>query len=178
MSIQSVLDGICRYYGGPYDEQTRTYRSSPLAGAGVGVVRRAWATDGNLPDYFNGQDAGARTGCQIVVWIPRDSEVRFALGGEHGGMKNVRYEVEMACYIRSRTPYAEDAQDDVYALRDALKEWMRADRTLGGACFEAGEAVDGGQGSIDCDYGQPETKAGLTKSFLLMSYTALEIVQA
>jgi hypothetical protein len=178
MSIQTVLDGICRYFGGPYEPETRTYRSSPLQQFGVGVVRRGWTTDDRLADYFNGQDAGARTGCQIVVWIPRDSESRFALGGEHGGQKNVRYDVEMACYIRSRTPHAEDAQDDVYALRDALKEWMRQDRTLGDACFEAGEFVDGGQGSIDCDYGQPETKAGLTKSFLLMTYTALEIVQA
>lgn len=176
MSIQSVLDGICTYYGGAYDADTRTYRSSPVTG--VGVVRRAWTTDDRLDDYFNGMDPGARTGSQIVVWIPRQSEQRFAMAGEHGGMKNVRYEVEMACYIRSRTPYAEDAQDDAYALRDALVAHMRADRTLGGACFEAGEAADGGQGSIDVDYGQPETKAGLTKSFALMSYTALEIVQA
>lgn len=176
MSIQSVLDGMCTYFGGAYDPDTRTYRSSPLSA--VGVVRRAWAVDDILADYFNGMDPGARTGCQIVAWIPRDSEQRFALGGEHGGMKNVRYEVELAVYIRSRTPHAEDAQDDVYALRDALKGHMRADRTLGGACFEAGEAVDGGRGSIDCEYGQPETKAGLTKSFLLMSFTALEIVQA
>jgi hypothetical protein len=176
MSIQTVLDGVCTYFGGPYDPDTRTYRSSPITG--VGVVRRAWAKRDDHADFFNGQDAGARTGCQIVVWIPHDSEVRFALGGAHGGMKNVRYNVELACYIRSRTPYAEDAQDDVYALRDALKEWMRADRTLGGACFEAGEAVDGGQGSIDCDYGQPETAAELTKSFLLMTFTALEIVAA
>lgn len=176
MSIQSVLDGICTYFGGAFDPDTRTYRSSPVAM--VGVVRRAWATDDILSDYFNGQGDGARTGCQIVMWIPRSSEQRFALGGEHGGMKNVRYQVEAACYIRSRTPHAEDAQDDVYALRDALVEHMRADRTLGGACFEAGEAVDGGQGSIDVEYGQPETKAGLTKSFALMSFTALEIVQA
>lgn len=178
MSIQSVLDGICRYFGGPYDETTRTYRSSPLVGAGVGVVRRGWTTDDKLAEYFNGQDAGARTGCQIVVYIPSDSETRFALAGEHGGQKYVRYRVAMACYIRSRTPYAEDAQDDVYALRDALKELMRADRTLGKCCFEAGEHADGGMGSIDCEYGQPETKSGLTKSFLLMTYTALEIVQA
>jgi hypothetical protein len=178
VSIQTVLDGICQYFGGPYDEQTRTYRSSPLSGSGVGVVRRAWAKRDDHADYFHGQDAGARTGCQIVVWIPRRSEVRFALAGEHGGMKNVRYDVQLACYIRSNTPNAEDAQDDVYALQDALVEWMRLDRTLGGACFEAGEAVDGGQGSIDFDYGQPETKAEVTKSFLLMTFTALEIVSA
>lgn len=178
MSATSVLDGICQYFGGPYDPQTRTYRSSPLSQQGVGVVRRAWPKRDDHADYFWGQPPGAQTGCQIVAWMPRDSEVRFALGGAHGGMKNVRYQVELACYIRSRTEYAEDAQDDVYALRDALKEWMRADRTLGGACFEAGEYVDGGIGSIDCEYGQPETKAELTKSFLLMSFTALEIISA
>lgn len=178
MSSQSVLDGICRYFGGPYDDTTRTYRSSPLQSVGIGVVRRAWAKNDNKADYFWGQDAGARTGCQVVVWIPRRSEQRFTVAGEHGGMKNVRYSIELACYIRSRTPSAEDAQDDVYAIEDALVEHMRADRTLGGACFEAGEAVDGGQGSIDFEYGQPETTAELTKSFLLMSFTALEIVQA
>jgi hypothetical protein len=176
MSSASVLNGICRYFGGPYDDATRTYRASPVAG--VGVVRRAWAKDDNHEDYFNGMDAGARTGCQIIVWIPRRSEQRFAVAGPHGGQKNVRYDIELAVYVRSRTPLAEDAQDDVYALQDALVEWMRADRTLGAACFEAGEAVDGGQGSIDFEYGQPETKAGLTKSFFLMSFTALEIVQA
>ena len=178
MSIQTVLHGICLYYGGAYDEPTRTYRSSPLSSYGVGVVRRAWASDNNQADYFLGQDAGARTGCMLIPWIPRSTETRFAVGGEHGGQKNVVYEVQLACYIRSRTAYAEDAQDDVYALRDALVEHLRADRTLGGAVFEAGEAVDGGRGSIDFDYGQPETKAQLTKSFLLMTFPALEIVQA
>ncbi|MEV7034635.1 hypothetical protein AB0N99_30940 [Streptomyces sp. NPDC093272] len=178
MSIQSALDGICRYFGGPYDEQTRTYRSSPLTKYGVGVVRRAWAKRDDHQDYFWGQDAGARTGCQIVVYIPRSSETRFAVGGEHGGHKNVVYEVQLCCYIRSRTGYAEDAQDDVHTLRDALVEHLRADRTLGGAVFEAGEHVDGGNGSIDFDYGQPETKAELTKCFLLMTFPALEIIQA
>jgi hypothetical protein len=178
VSIRETLDGICRYFGGAYDEPSRTYRSSPLGQYGVGVVRRAWAKDDNLADYFWGQDAGARTGCQIVVYIPRSSEARFAVGGATGGHKNVVYEVQLCCYIRSRTPHAEDAQDDVHALRDALVEHLRADRTLGGAVFEAGEHVDGGNGSIDFDYGQPETKAQLTKSFLLMTFPALEIVQA
>lgn len=176
MSTATVLDGICRYFGGDYDETTRTYRSSPVAG--VGVVRRAWAKRDDHADYFYGQQPGARTGCQIVVYIPRRSEIRFALGGEHGGMKNVLYEVQMACFIRSRCENAEDAQDDVFALQDALVEWMRRDRTLGGACFEAGEYVDGGTGSIDIAYGQPETKAELTKAFLSMTFTALEIVTA
>jgi hypothetical protein len=178
VSIQTALDGICRYFGGAYDPQTRTYRSSRLSQYGVGVVRRAWPKRDDHQDYFWGQAPGARTGCQVVVYIPRSTETRFALGGATGGQKNVLYEVQLCCYIRSRTPYAEDAQDDVYALRDALVEHLRADRTLGGAVFEAGEHVDGGSGSIDFDYGQPETKAEMTKSFLLMTFPALEIVQA
>lgn len=178
MSIQTVMDGIGRYFGGAYDPQTRTYRSSPLTPYGLGVVRRAFPKRDDHQDYFNGQTAGARTGCMMVVYIPRSTETRFALGGAYSGQKNVIYEVQLACFIRSRAEYAEDAQDDVYALRDALVEHMHADRTLGGACFEAGEHVDGGSGSIDFEYGQPETKAELTKSFLLMTFPALEIIQA
>ncbi|WP_439947167.1 hypothetical protein [Streptomyces sp. BBFR109] len=178
MSIQDALDGICRYFGGPYDEATRTYRGSPLSAAGVGVVRRAWATSDVHADYFLGQDAGARTGCQIIVFIPRHHEERIALGGAHSGMKQVTYEVQLLCYLRSRTAFAEDAQDDVYALRDALVEHMRLDRTLGGAVFQAGEHVAGGLDGIDFRYGQPETKAGLTKSYLEVTFAAIEFVTA
>jgi hypothetical protein len=178
VSVQSVLDGICRYFGGPYDEQTRTYRSSPLSSHGVGVVRRAWAKRDDHADYFWGQPPGTRTGCQIVVFIPRHSERRIALGGEHGGMKQVTYEVTVNAFIRSNCPYAEDAQDDVHALRDALIEHMRLDRTLGGAVFQAGEHADGGMDGIDVRYGQPETKAELTKSFLEITFAAIEFVSA
>lgn len=178
MSYESVHDGICRYFGGPYDPPTRTYRSSPLSQYGVGVVRRAWAKRDNHRDYFLGQQPGSRTGCQIVVFMPDHHEVRVALGGAHNGMKQITYEVTLNCYIRSNTPYAEDAQDDVAALRDGLVEWMRLDRTLGGAVFQAGEHIDGGMDGIRFRYGQPETKAELTKSFLEMSFGAVEFVNA
>ncbi|MET9222315.1 hypothetical protein ABZX65_26615 [Streptomyces sp. NPDC003300] len=178
MSIQTALDGICRYFGGPYDPDTRTYRSSPLQSAGVGVVRRAWASDDKLPDYFHGLDAGARTGTQIIVFIPRHNEHRIALGGATNGMKQCTYEVQLCCYIRSRTPYAEDAQDDVYALRDAIAQHMREDRTLGQAVFQAGEHIDGGADGLDFTYGQSETKAGLTKSYLEVAFAAVEFVNA
>ncbi|MER8030740.1 hypothetical protein ABTZ78_17475 [Streptomyces bauhiniae] len=176
MAIQDVLDGICRYFGGAYDPDTRTYRSSPVTG--VGVVRRAWPTDDAHQDYFLGLGDGARTGCQVVVWIPRQHEVRRAVGGEHSGLKQIVYEVVLHCYLRSRTPYAEDAQDDAYALRDALVAWMRRERTLGGACFQAGEHVTEGGDGIDIEYSQPATKSGLTKSYFQMRFAAVEFVQA
>lgn len=178
MSIQAVLDGVCRYFGGPYDATTRTYRSSPLSAAGVGVVRRAFAKDDQKADYFWSQDAAARTGWQIVVFIPRHHEQRVALGGPHNGMKRITYEVQVHCFALSRSPYAEDVQDDTYALRDALVEWMRLDRTLGGAVFQAGEHVEGGMDGIDFEYGQPETKAQVTRSYFLMTFAAIEFVNA
>ena len=57
----------------------------------AGAEKRVGLED--LVDKQIGQPAGAQTGCQIVAWMPRDSEVRFALGGAHGGMKNVRYQM-------------------------------------------------------------------------------------
>lgn len=174
MTAASALDGICRYFGGAYDDTSRTYRSSPVPG--VGVVRRAFAKRDDHADYFNGQIPGTRTGCQIVVTVYRQQEFRIALGGEHGGQKQRNFDIELACYIRSRAPHAEDAQDDVYALGDALIDWMRLDRTLGGAVFQAGEHMKDGTGVIAIDYGQPETKAELTKSFMSVTFQACEIV--
>lgn len=177
MSITTALQGICTYFGGPYDEPTRTYRSSPIEG--IGVVRRAFAKRDDHADYFNGMEPGARTGSQMVVTIYRSHEFRVALGGPHGGMKQRNFDVELAIFARSRTPHAEDAQDDVYALQDAVVEWIRKDRTLGGAVFQAGEHIDHGTNDgITFAYGQPETKAELTKSYLGITFSACEFVQA
>lgn len=174
MSAATVLDGICRYFGGPYDPPTRTYRASPVAG--IGVVRRAFAKRDDHAEFFNGQGAGARTGCSMIVTIYRQQEFRIALGGEHGGWKQRNFDVELACFIRSRTPHAEDAQDDVYDLQDALLEWLRLDRTLGGAVFQAGEHMTNGSNVIGISYGQPETKAELTKSFMSITFSACELI--
>lgn len=178
MSNVTVLDGIARYFGGEYDEHTRTYRTSPLREYGVGVVRRAPAKRDDHAEYYLGQPPGERTGCQIIVQIPRSSERRIALGGAHSGTKQIVYEVVLSCFVRSRSAHAEDAQDDVQALRDAIVDHMRADRTLGGAVFQAGEYVDNGQGSIDTAYGQPETAAEMSKSYLEVTFAAVEFVTA
>lgn len=178
MSIQTVYDGICRYFGGAYDEQTRTYRSSPLTDAGVGVVRRAFPKQDDHSEFFLGMPPGTRTGCTLVVFIAQSSERRIAVGGEHNGQKQAVYDVTLNCFIRSNCAFAEDAQDDGFALRDALLEHMHQDRTLGGAVYQAGEYVENGLGSIDCRFAQPETKAQLTKGFLEVRFAAVEIFNA
>lgn len=174
MSTADALRGICTYFGGTYDEPTRTYRTSPIPG--VGVVRRASPADDDHNEYFNGQAPGARSGCVMLVTIYHSDEFRIALGGEHGGWKQVNYRVELACFLRTRSTYAEDGQDDAYDLKDSLVEWIRRDRTLGGAVFQAGEAITNGSNLITADYGQPVTKAGLTKGFLSLKFQASELV--
>lgn len=178
MSIQTVLDGICAYYGGTYDTTRRLYIASPVAG--VGVVGRSWPKRDNHDDFFNNMPPGTRTGSRIVVYIPQQTEFREAFGGATSGMKRVLYHVRLCCYLRSNSPHAEDAQDDMYALRDALVDHTRADRTLGNAVFQAGEAIEGmgAAAAISFEYGQPETKAEMTKGFLLMSFGAVEFVFA
>ena len=109
MSTADALRGICTYFGGTYDEPTRTYRTSPIPG--VGVVRRASPADDDHNEYFNGQAPGARSGCVMLVTIYHSDEFRIALGGEHGGWKQVNYRVELACFLRTRSTYAEDGQD-------------------------------------------------------------------
>lgn len=177
MTVQSALDGICQYFGGPYVPAMYSYRTPQIAG--LGVVRRGFAKRDDHQDYFLGMAPGTRTGCQMVVTIYHSHEFRVAVGGATNGMKQRNFEVELACYIRSRTPHAEDAQDDVYALQDAIVERIRLDRTLGGAVFQAGEHIDGGGiEGITFTYGQPETKAELTKSFLAVGFSACEFVNA
>lgn len=177
MTVQSAIDGICRYFGGPYDPMTRTYRAPQITG--LGVVRRAFAKRDDHADYFHAMLPGARTGSQMIVTIYRSHEFRVALGGATNGMKQRNFEVELGLFIRSRTPHAEDAQDDAYALQDAIVERIRLDRTLGGAVFQAGEHIDGaGNDGISFAYGQPETKAELTKSYLAVTFSACEFVNA
>lgn len=171
-----MLDGICRYFGGAYDDTSRTYRSSPVPG--IGIVARSFPKRDDHAEFFNGMPPGARTGCRMTVTIYRQKEFRVALGGEHSGLKQINYEVALACFLRSRTPYAEDAQDDAYDLRDEIVEWMRQDRTLGKSVFTAGEFIEGAGNGISASYGQPETKAELTKHFLEITFAVCEFVQA
>lgn len=174
MAIQTVLNGIATYLGGAYDSTTRTYRSSPITG--VGVVRRAWAKRDDHNDYYHGMQPGTRSGSQIVIHIPDQMEMQETLGPENVAMKRVIYTVDLNVFVRSECEYAEDAQDDVYALRDAVLTRLRTDRTLGGAVYQSGIAVQGGSDAITVRYGQPVSNAELTKSFFTITFSAVEFV--
>ena len=175
MSASSVLNGLCVYFGGAYDAASRTYRTPQVAG--LGVVRRAFPKDDVGADYYLGMTTGTPSGSQLVVQLPGGSERRAAIPAVQG-WKHVEHKVQLHCFLISAQLFGEDAQDDAYALRDALIARIHLDPACGSGGFEnLGFQV--GEGSpIDWDLAQSEAKAGLTKGYLLIEMTAVEYVKA
>lgn len=175
MSASSVLNGLCTYFGGAYDAATRSYRTPQVAG--LGVVRRAFPKDDVGADYYLGMATGTPSGCQLVVQLPGGAERRAASPAVRG-WKRVEHRVELHGFLVSSQLYGEDAQDDAYALRDALVAHIHADPTCGSGGFEAlGFQVGEGE-PLEWDLAQAEAKAGITKGYLLIKTVAVEYVQA
>jgi len=173
VTAAAVADGVCQFFGGPYDDQTRTYRTPTIPG--VGLVRRAWPREDNGADYFLGMPPGTATGCVIVVQITDTHDTRVALPAV-AGRRLVRYVVELHCFFLSTARMVEDCQDAVHALHDAVKARIRTDPTLGTGgiennAFQVGEgAADGGE--IAAHIEQGGTVNGETKAYMAISFEA------
>jgi hypothetical protein len=170
----SVLDQTCQFFGGAYDSTTHTYRTPTVAG--LSVVRRATPKRDDFQEYVVGQPPGTMTGAIMLVWIPTTHDHRAALPAV-SGRREVFYGIELHNFIWSKASFAEDCQDFVYQLEDAIKAKIRTDPTLGSGGFEAGafhagEGPAGGIGDIDTEYQQGAMKNEGTKAYLRISFTA------
>lgn len=135
MSLAQVRDGICRWFGGPYDPPTRSYRTPQVSG--LGVVRRARPKVDDEADYYVGQPAtGSLVGSQMLVHVGAGVESHEAIAGAFGGLQQLTSTVTLHVFLRSRAEQAEDAQDAFYDLVEALKGRIRADRRMGTGGFE------------------------------------------
>lgn len=94
-------------------------------------------------DYVIEQSAGRGMGAAMIVEIPHDKEHRLAFAGKTGGIKGIDYDVVLAGFHLAHMDHAEDAGKDVDLLIEAIKDRIRADRTLGGICYQAGEDETG-----------------------------------
>lgn len=169
-----VIDQICRYFGGPYDPATHTYRTPAVAG--LGAVRRGWAKAQDFADYTAGMPPGTMTGCQLIVQIPRGRDHRVALPAILG-RREVHYTVELYGFVWSKALYAEDTLDFSLTLIDAIKARLRMDPTLGtggieAGGFQVGEGTPGGDGEVSYQYEQPKSVGGDTKLYFLITFTA------
>jgi len=124
-------------------------------------------------DFRRGQPAGTRTGVVGVVSITYEQEQRVALGGASSGWKMVAYSVEFQLYCHSVQPKAEDAQDDFDTTVDGIAARLRADRTLGGAVWEAAEDL------LEVEFGEPAVISGsATERWAAVRFIVIDMVQA
>jgi hypothetical protein len=167
-----VRDAVCRWFGGPYDPNSRSYRSPQVPN--LGVVRRARPKSEDAADYYLGStSAGAVMGSTMLVHVDSGTESRAATAGAFGGLKYVQSAVMLHVFLRSNAEWAEDAQDAFYQLKDDLIARIRVDRCMGTGGWE--------QGGFDVAEEAPwlrwamapaETSAEMTSGYLFLEFTA------
>jgi hypothetical protein len=181
MSATTVLDQVCRYFGGEYDPDARAYLDPQVPG--LGSVRRARGKRTNHNELHGGM-ATETHGTAMLVHIASGEESRAAMAGAFSGLKLVRFEVILHVFLHSAAAYAEDGQDAFFALRDALFDHFHADRTLGSGGFENPGPPPGfqcGEGSgppLRWEMDPVETSATVTRGYLSIGFAADQYIQA
>ena len=169
-TVQGVRDTICRWFGGPYDPNTRSYRTPQVPG--LGVVRRARPKREDNADFYVGAPAaGQLAGSQMFVHIDGGVETRAAFAGAFGGLKLLTSAVVLHVFLRSNAEWAEDAQDAFYDLLEALKRRCREDRCMGSGGWEQG-GFDAGENDswLRWSMAPSETAAELTHGYLSLEF--------
>jgi len=189
MSAASIANQLCVYFGGPYEPSTHTYRTPQISVQGMSgpIVRRAAPKrDDHATDYHvtGSAAAGVPIGCLMLILAEQGSEQRVAMGGAVSGVKQVRHQIRMHAFLRCESSYAEDAQDAEYALVDAIRARIEADRTCGSGGFEAGYGVGFQVGEGGAPWmrwtASPihTTQRDLSKGYVLVEFMADEYIQA
>jgi hypothetical protein len=172
-TLQGVRDGVCRWFGGPYDPNTRSYRTPQVEG--LGAVRRARPKrEDNADFYLGAPSSGAVMGSQMFVHVDSGVESRAAMAGAFGGLKLLTSAVVLHVFMRSTTEFAEDAQDAFYDLLEALKSRIREDRCMGSGGFEVGgfDIGEGGAPWLRWSMAPAETSAEMTQGYLAIEFEA------
>lgn len=189
MSTAGIVDKLCTYFGGAYETVTHTYRTPQISVPGMSgpILRRgAPKVNDHATDYYvtSPLPAGVTMGCLILVTAEQGNEKRVAVAGATSGVKQVRHQIRMHCFLRCEVSYAEDAQDIEYALIDAVRAHIEADRTCGSGGFEAGYGVgfqvgEGGEPWLRWRAAPISTTSrDLSKGYVVFEFEADEYIQA
>lgn len=171
-TLRRVHDGVCRWFGGAYDPDTRSYRTPQVEN--LGVVRRGRPKHEDNADFFLAQPAdGALMGSWMWVHVDSGTEQRAAVAG-HFGLKEITSSVVLHVFLRSYAEFAEDAQDAFFDLQEALMARVREDPALGSGGFEVGGFDVGEHGApwLRWAMAPAETSDGLTTSYLFIEFQA------
>lgn len=182
-TTSAVRDSIGAYLVGPYSAAERGFLPAVVGAppvAGLNVGRRAWQKDDDRRDFTRDAPAGTRSGALLIVQVGQGDEKRVAVAGQAHGLKQVRHVVTLHCYVQSMEPYAEDAQDFAYALKDAIIARIRADPTCASGGFELGgfQIGEGGDPWLRWTMPPPATSAEMTRIYLRVECEAHNYVIA
>ena len=182
MSSSSVIDQICVFFGGAYQEQNRYYGTPQVPG--LGAVRKALPKNADKAQWYLGMIDGTASGSVMRVRLQSGAETRVAMAGAHSGGKKVAHFVELLIQVQSTSLDAEDVEDYTRGLLDAIRDRIHSDRTCGSGGFEVGgfqvgEDYEGpGSDLIAWELSEVETSAGLSKQALTITFSASEYIEA
>lgn len=147
MSVFSVVDQVCQFFGGPYDAQRHAYATPQiiLPPLSVLVRRAAPMFDDKSSDYFASEVPGVTTaGCMIAIYNEGGGDLRMAPG--EPGLRAVHHTLVMNVFLWSLMVKPEDMQDLQYRIVDTIRNRFYSDRTAGSGGFEAGIDETTGEG--------------------------------
>ena len=178
MSRYTTRNALAAWLGGspcagaPIDQYGNPIAfGQPSLIAGVGTVYSGFNRVTDEADFQAGLPQGSKNGALIQVALPGpDVEVREAMGGATDGWKKITYKSLVRIFGRSTEQHIEIAQSVFDDVVDAVKARIRADRTLGGLVFQAGEGVYG----IQAEHMLPTVDNGVIE---LYSQLTLQIVE-
>ena len=139
-----VRTGIAQFFGGTtYDANFRCYRGGPLLSSGLSTVRPYQPKRMPDTDYVMGQLPGRGMGAVMGLEMPRTRDTVATVGQlpgtpTQGGRRHIVYPVRCHVFHLAHQSYAEDAEQDVDNLDQAIHERIYSDPTLGQICYQAG----------------------------------------
>lgn len=170
-TLARVRDGVACWFGGIYDEPTRSYRNPQVPG--LGVVRRARPKVLAASDYYLGAPhSGMVIGSAMLVHLDTWTESRVAISGAFGGLKLIQVACVLHVWLQSKAPHTEDGQDAFYDLLEALGDRIREDRCMGTGGFEAGgfQCGEGGAPWITWQMEPAEVSSEVTGAYASCSF--------
>jgi hypothetical protein len=170
-NLQRVRDGICCWFGGIYDPNTRSYNTPQVPG--LGVVRRSRPKVQSNQDYYLGApQSGSVAGATMLVHLDTWTESRVALAGAFDGLKLIQGAVVLHVWLQSKAPHSEDGLVAFYDLLEALGDRIRQDRCMGTGGFEAGgfQAGEGGAPWITWQMEPAEVSSEVTAAYASCSF--------
>lgn len=152
--------------------------------AGLNTVFRSPAREIDGNEFFTGQ-GGDESGAAAYIAVAHEFDHRMS-HPRVTGKKRATYRVALAILFRStRTDTAdgdhdplEAIQDDLDDIIDGVKDRLRADPTLNGTVFSAGEGGERGDDDIEIVSYLPRLIGNTTQQWTVLYFVVTEIITA